>query len=139
MLSCTSRVVKLWSPVSSVVLKARGRGRGWFWGSSFTVQFRQVVHLSLSAHNLKVGGGRQPCRHFPRGRANYKYPNPQRACAGGLGYLSCVCVCVCLFPLTSLVSTLKMRSVEVCRVYRRLFLLFNLWIFDKSFRSGVMA
>ena len=64
------------------------------------------------------------------------------------GYGTCVCVrvrvctyvCVCVVCLfvrtpapTSLVSTLKMRYVGV---YLRLF---NAWIFDKSFRSKVMA
>ena len=37
---------------------------------------------------------------------------------------------------TSLVSTLKVRYVGV---YLRLFSLFNVWIFDKSFCSEVMA
>ena len=60
--------------------------------------------------------------------------NPRRACAGGLRYLSCVCVCVCTPAPTTLVSTLKMGYVGV---YLRLFLL--VWIFDKSFRSKVMA
>ena len=45
-------------------------------------------------------------------------------------------VCVCTPAPTMLVSTLKMRYVEV---YLRLFLLFYVWIFDKSFRSVVMA
>ena len=54
--------------------------------------------------------------------------------------LVCVCMSVCLsvttLAATAVVSTLKMRYVGV---YLRLFLLFNLWIFDKSFRSEVMA
>ena len=50
--------------------------------------------------------------------------------------LVCVCVSVCTPAPTSLVSTLKMRYV---RVYLRLFLLFNSWVFDKSFRSRGMA
>ena len=64
--------------------------------------------------------------------------NPRRACAGGLRYLSCVCVrvCVCAPAPTTLVSTLKMGYVGV---YLRLFLLFYVWVFDKSFRSKVMA
>ena len=66
--------------------------------------------------------------------------NPRRACAGGLRYLSCVCVCMSVrTPApTSLVSTLKMRYIHV-GVYLRLFSGFNSWIFDKTFRSGVMA
>ena len=49
-----------------------------------------------------------------------------------------VCMCVCLFTTlseTSVVSMLKMRYTEVCL---RLFLVFNLWIFNKSYRSEVM-
>ena len=48
----------------------------------------------------------------------------------------CVCVSVCTPAPTTLVSTLKMGYVGV---YLRLFLLFYVWIFDKSFRSKVMA
>ena len=64
--------------------------------------------------------------------------NPRRACTGDLRYL-CTCVrvwvrFVCLSVTTpaptSLVSTLKMS---------RLFSVFNVWNFDKSFRSEVMA
>ena len=72
--------------------------------------------------------------------------NPRCTCAGGLRYLSCVCVCVsvclsvclcvCTPAPTTLISMLKMSYVGV---YLRLFLLFNSWIFDKSFRSKVMA
>ena len=70
--------------------------------------------------------------------------NPRRACAGGLLYLSCVSVSVCLyvcvsvmtFSATSFVSTLESRYVGVDY---RLFLIFNSWIFDKPFRSEVMA
>ena len=47
-----------------------------------------------------------------------------------------VCVSVCTPAPTTLVSTLKMGYVGVCL---RLFLLFYVWIFDKSFRSKVMA
>ena len=57
------------------------------------------------------------------------------------GYSSCpVCLSVCLsvmtFLATSFVSTLEFRYV---RVYYRLFLIFNSWVFDKPFRSEVMA
>ena len=64
--------------------------------------------------------------------------NPRRACAEGLWYLSCVCVCLSVTTLsaTSVVSTLKMRYVGV---YRRRILVGNSWIFDKTFRSEVMA
>ena len=48
----------------------------------------------------------------------------------------CVCVSVCTPAPTTLVSTLKMGYVGV---YLRLFLLCYVWIFDKSFRSKVMA
>ena len=48
----------------------------------------------------------------------------------------CVCVSVCTPAPTTLVSTLKIGYVGV---YLRLFLLFYVWIFDKSFRSKVMA
>ena len=49
---------------------------------------------------------------------------------------ACVCVSVCTPAPTTLVSTLRMGYVGV---YLRLFLLFNMWIFDKSFSSKVMA
>ena len=66
--------------------------------------------------------------------------NPRRACAGGLWYLSCVCLSVFLsvttLAATLVVSTLKMRYVGG---YLRLFSVFNSWIFDKSFRSKVLA
>ena len=60
------------------------------------------------------------------------------ACAGGLRYLSCLSVCLSVTTLaaTSFVLTLKVRYVGV---YYRLFLDFNSWIFDKTFRSKVMA
>ena len=54
----------------------------------------------------------------------------------------CVCMSVCLsvttLAATSVlsISTLKMRYVGG---YLRLFFVFNSWIFDKSFRSEVMA
>ena len=52
----------------------------------------------------------------------------------------CLSVCVCLSVTTpvptSLVSMLKIRYVGV---YPRLFSPFNLWIFDKSYCSEVMA
>ena len=52
----------------------------------------------------------------------------------------CVCLSVCLsvttLAATSFVLTLKVRYVGG---YYRLFLDFNSWIFDKTFRSKVMA
>ena len=48
----------------------------------------------------------------------------------------CVCVCVCAPAPTTLVSALQIGYVGV---YLRLFLLFYVWVFDKSFRSKVMA
>ena len=52
--------------------------------------------------------------------------------------MSCVSVCLSVTTLaaTSFVLTLKVRYVGV---YYRLFLDFNSWIFDKTFRSKVMA
>ena len=47
-----------------------------------------------------------------------------------------VCLSVMTFSATSFVSTLEFRYV---RVYYRLFLIFNSSIFDKPFRSEVMA
>ena len=53
------------------------------------------------------------------------------------GYGSClVCLSVTTLSATSVISTLKKRYVRVCP---RLFSVFNSWIFDKSFRSEVMA
>ena len=53
------------------------------------------------------------------------------------GYGTClVCVCVCAPAPTTLVSALQIGYVGV---YLRLFLLFYVWVFDKSFRSKVMA
>ena len=49
-----------------------------------------------------------------------------------------MCVSVTTLAATSVVSTLKMRYMYV-GVYLRLFSVFNSWIFDKSFRSKVMA
>ena len=46
------------------------------------------------------------------------------------------CLSVMTFSATSFVSTREFRYV---RVYYRLFLIFNSWIFDKPFRSEVMA
>ena len=62
---------------------------------------------------------------------------PRRTCAGGLQYLFCVCVCMSVSTLaaTSVVSRLKMRYVGF---YLRLFSVFNLWIFDKTFRSKLL-
>ena len=47
-----------------------------------------------------------------------------------------MCVSVTTLAATSVISTLKMRYVGVCL---RLFSVFNSWIFDKFFRSKVMA
>ena len=48
----------------------------------------------------------------------------------------CVCVSVMTFSATSFVSTLESRYEGVDY---RLFLIFKSWIFDKPFRSEVMA
>ena len=48
----------------------------------------------------------------------------------------CVCVSVTTLAQTSFISTFQVRYV---RFSFRLFLIFNLWIFDKTFRSKVMA
>ena len=58
----------------------------------------------------------------------------------------CVCLCVCLsvclsvttLAATSFVLTLEVRYMYVGGYYR-IFLDFNLWIFDKTFPSKVMA
>ena len=56
--------------------------------------------------------------------------NPRRACAARVTVLAlCVCVSVCLLPATNC----------ILRHYYRLFLDFNSWIFEKAFRSKVMA
>ena len=53
------------------------------------------------------------------------------------GYSTClVCLSVTTLSAIFVISMLKMRYVGV---YLRLFLVFNLWIFDKTFRSEVMA
>ena len=64
--------------------------------------------------------------------------NPQHACTGGLRYLSCVCVCVCV-SVTTLASTSLVFTLQVGYVWHsfRLYSIFNLWIFDKTFRSGM--
>ena len=58
-----------------------------------------------------------------------------------LVYVSvCVCVCVCvsvtILASTSFVSTFQIRYVQLSF---RLYSIFNSWIFDKTFRSKVMA
>ena len=55
--------------------------------------------------------------------------------------MSCVSVClsVCLLPLHAATSFVLMLKVRYVGVYYRLFLDFNSWIFDKTFRSKVMA
>ena len=60
------------------------------------------------------------------------------SCLVGVCVYACLCVCVSVTTLaaTSLVSTLKMRYIGG---YLRLFLVFNSWIFDKTFRSEVRA
>ena len=67
--------------------------------------------------------------------------NPRRACAARVTVLAlCVCLCVCLsvtaLAATAFVSACNQRHL---RHYFRLFLDFNSWIFEKAFRSKVMA
>ena len=61
--------------------------------------------------------------------------NPRRACAARVAL--CVCVSVCL-SVTALAAT---AFVSTCneRHLRHYYRLFNSWIFDKAFRSKVMA
>ena len=66
---------------------------------------------------------------------------PRRACAARVTVLAlCVCPSVCLsvtaLAATAIVSTCNQRHL---RHYYRLFLDFNSWIFEKAFRSKVMA
>ena len=57
---------------------------------------------------------------------------------GARTVLSClVCLCVCM-SVTTLVST-SFIQVRYVRLSFRLFLIFNSWVFDKTFRSKVMA
>ena len=66
--------------------------------------------------------------------------NPRRACARVTVIVLCVCLSVCLSVTALAAST----SVYTCdqrhpRIFRRLYLDINVWIFEKTFRSRVMA
>ena len=58
--------------------------------------------------------------------------NPRRACAGGLRYLSCVSVCYDFFGYI-------FHFYAGIQIRYRLCVIFNSLIFDKPFRSKVMA
>ena len=66
---------------------------------------------------------------------NTVFLNPRRACAARVTL--CVCLSVCL-SVTALAAT---AFVSACnqRHLRHYFRLFNSWIFEKAFRSKVMA
>ena len=70
--------------------------------------------------------------------------NPRRACARVTVVVLCVCVCVCVCVYLSVPALAALTSVETSkqrypRVPLRLFLDFDRWIFEKNFRSKVMA
>ena len=66
--------------------------------------------------------------------------NPWRACAARVTVVCSVCVSVCLsvtmLAKATLCSTLRKRYVQH---WYRLFSVLGLWIFEKTFRSKVMA
>ena len=64
--------------------------------------------------------------------------NPRRACAARVRYLS-VCLSVCYRSSSYSVSFISTCNERHLRHYYRLFLDFNSWIFEKAFRSKVMA
>ena len=71
--------------------------------------------------------------------------NPRRACAARVAVVGlCVCVCVCVCVYRSVTALAASASVYTCnqrysRVFLRLFLDFDSWIFEKPFRSKVMV
>ena len=67
--------------------------------------------------------------------------NPRRACAARVTVVGlCVCVCVCwsVTPLAASASAYTCNQ-QYSRVFLRLFLDFDSWIFEKPFRSKVMV
>ena len=68
--------------------------------------------------------------------------NPRRACARVTVLVLCVCVCVsvCLsVPGLAASAHVYTCNQRYSRVSRRLFLDFDSWILEKTFRSKVMA
>ena len=70
--------------------------------------------------------------------------NPRRACARVTVVDVCVCVCVCVSVCLSVPALAASASVEdskqrYSRVSLRLLLDFDSWIFEKPFRSKVIA
>ena len=68
--------------------------------------------------------------------------NPRRACARVSP--ACVCVCVCVSVCLSVTALAATVSVYTCNqrhpwVSLRLYLILNVWNFEKPFRSRVMA
>ena len=64
--------------------------------------------------------------------------NPRRACARVTVVVLCVCVCVSV-PTLAASASVETSKQRYSRVSLRLFLDFDSWIFDKTFRSKVMA
>ena len=70
--------------------------------------------------------------------------NPRRACARVTVVVLCVCVCVCVCVCPSVTALAASAFVYTCnqrysQVSLRLFLDSDSWIFEKTFRSKVIA
>ena len=66
--------------------------------------------------------------------------NPRRACARVTVVVLCVCLCVYLsVPALAASASVETSKQRYSRVSLRLFLDFDRWIFEKTFRSKVMA
>ena len=66
--------------------------------------------------------------------------NPRRACARVTVLVLCVCVSVCLsVPGLAASAFVYIHKQRYTQVSLRLFLDFDSWIFEKTFRSKVMA
>ena len=65
--------------------------------------------------------------------------NPRRTCAR---VVLCVCVCVCVYlsvPAVDASASVETSKQRYSQVSLRLFLDFDRWIFEKTFRSKVMV
>ena len=94
-----------------------------------------VPRCGLGAHT-RLATTAVCCRLRARMEGIPRYP--RRACAARVTVLVCVCVYLSVTALaaTAFVSTCNQRHLWH---YYRLFLDFNSWIFEKAFRSKVMA